>query len=186
MPEWGVTGTVYLQQITSHAFTAQSSLAVSRPQPERHLASSRTTTSSYSPLPYWVRSSCASVYITASQQAWGQPGSNYLWPGLPKLAGLHSGQSRHRGSIPGKGKQFYCFPKRPDRIWGRPTFLFTGYRALNTHLHIVLSFRNSGCSSTPLMCRHDREATLLFFYLSRFFSVATQTLYLTHPNFTIS
>jgi hypothetical protein len=29
MPEWGVTGTVYLQQITSYAFTAQSNYSVS-------------------------------------------------------------------------------------------------------------------------------------------------------------
>jgi len=130
MPEWGVTDIVHLQQITSYAFTAQSSLFGLKPQPERHLSSSRTTTSSCSPLRNWVRSSCASVYITARQQARGQPGANYLRPGLQKLTGLQSAQSRYRGSIPGKGKQFYCFPKRPDRIWGRPTFLFTGYRGL--------------------------------------------------------
>ena len=112
MSEWGVTGTVYLQQIT-----AQSPLFGLKPQPERHLGSSRTTTSSYSPLPHWVLSTCATVYIAARQEACGQPR-------LAKLTGLQSGQSRYRGSISGKGKQFYCFPNRSDRIWGRPTFLF--------------------------------------------------------------
>jgi hypothetical protein len=48
--------------------------------------------------------------------------------GFAELTGLQSGQSSYRGSILGKGKQFYCFPKPSDRIWGRPTFLFTGYQ----------------------------------------------------------
>ena len=123
MPEWGVTGTVYLQQITLCAFTAQSPLFGLKPQPDPHLTSSRTTTSLYRPLAHSVLSACATVYITQDSRSGGQPR-------LPKLTGLQSGQSRYRGSIPGKGKQFYCFPNHPDRFWGRPTFLLTGYQGL--------------------------------------------------------
>jgi hypothetical protein len=63
------------------------------------------------------------LFISRSDSRRGGSGDCRISLGL-------SGQSRYRGSILGKGKQFYCFPKRPDQIWGRPTFLFTGYQGL--------------------------------------------------------
>ena len=32
-------------------------------------------------------------------------------------------------------------------------------------LHIALKFRNGGCSSNPLTCRHDTEPNLRFFFI---------------------
>jgi hypothetical protein len=100
MPEWGVTGTVYLQQITSYAFAEKSPLFGPESQPELHLAFARPRTFSYSPLPYWVLSAWASVYITASQRAWGA----WEQPRVRELTGLQFRPSRYRDSIPGKGK----------------------------------------------------------------------------------
>ena len=37
------------------------------------------------------------------------------------------GRPRLRGSIPDAGIRF-SFSKRPDRLWGSPTLLFSGYR----------------------------------------------------------
>ena len=36
--------------------------------------------------------------------------------------------SKNRSSIPGRGKCFFSFPKRPDRLWGPLSLLFNGYR----------------------------------------------------------
>jgi hypothetical protein len=32
------------------------------------------------------------------------------------------------GSIPGKGKRFFCSSQRPDRLWGSRSLLYNGYR----------------------------------------------------------
>jgi hypothetical protein len=32
-----------------------------------------------------------------------------------------------RGSIPGRGKRFFCTPQRPDRLWGPPSLISNVY-----------------------------------------------------------
>jgi hypothetical protein len=36
---------------------------------------------------------------------------------------LRAGRTRSYGSIPGRGKRFFSFPQRPDRLWGPPRLL---------------------------------------------------------------
>jgi hypothetical protein len=33
-----------------------------------------------------------------------------------------------RGSIPDRGRGFFLQPLRPDRLWGQPSLLYSGYR----------------------------------------------------------
>jgi len=40
---------------------------------------------------------------------------------------LHDCMTDNHHSIPGKGKAFFCSPKRPDRLWGPASLLFIGY-----------------------------------------------------------
>jgi hypothetical protein len=35
-----------------------------------------------------------------------------------------------RGSSPGRGWEFFSSPPRPDRLWGLPSLLHTGYRGI--------------------------------------------------------
>jgi hypothetical protein len=35
-----------------------------------------------------------------------------------------------RGSIPDRGRGFFLSSLRPDRLWGPPNFLYSGYRGL--------------------------------------------------------
>jgi hypothetical protein len=35
-----------------------------------------------------------------------------------------------RGSIPDRGRGFFLLPLRPDRLWGAPSILYSGYRGL--------------------------------------------------------
>jgi hypothetical protein len=44
-----------------------------------------------------------------------------------------------RGSIPGRGKRFFCFPQRPDGLWSPPRFLYIGK---------VASFRGGKAAGT--------------------------------------
>jgi len=41
---------------------------------------------------------------------------------------LRAGRPGDRGSIPGGGKGFFLYPLCPDRLWGRPSLLYNGYR----------------------------------------------------------
>jgi len=61
---------------------------------------------------------------------------------------LRSGQPTSRGSIPGTGSQCRSSPKRPDRLRGLPSLVFSGYRGslpetnrsrreLSTHYRLV-------------------------------------------------
>jgi hypothetical protein len=190
MPEWGVTGTMYLQQITSYAFTAQSPLFGLKPQPEFHLASSRTTTSSYSPLPYSARSACATAYIAARQQAWGAAGIvETHWTSVDN-------RDSRLDSREGQGNLLFSKTPRPDL---RPTH-FPIHRVLGAFPRRVKRLWREADRSLPYSINVQKWWMFLhsshmpswhrgkykFFYLSCFFSVATQMLYLTHPNSTTS
>jgi hypothetical protein len=35
-----------------------------------------------------------------------------------------------QGSIPDRGRGFFLYPLRPDRLWGPPSLLYNGYRGL--------------------------------------------------------
>ena len=60
------------------------------------------------------------------------------------------------GSGPRRGKKFFCYPKRPDQLWG---LLFKGYRGsfaggkaagvLTTYVHLAPSLRMS--PAVPLL-----------------------------------
>jgi len=60
--------------------------------------------------------------------------------------------------MPAGARYLLCYPKHPDRLWGLPSFLFTGYRIpppprggyggqdarLSTHLHLLPRLRICG------------------------------------------
>jgi hypothetical protein len=69
-----------------------------------------------------------------------------------------------RGSIPDRGRRFFLYPLRPDRLWDPPSLLYNGYRGsfsrgvkcgrgvtMITHPHLVprLSMSRSYTSSPP-------------------------------------
>jgi hypothetical protein len=54
------------------------------------------------------------------------------------------------GSIPDRGRRFFFYPLRQDRLWGPPSLLYNGYRGsfprgvmLTTHPHLVPRLRMS-------------------------------------------
>jgi hypothetical protein len=59
-----------------------------------------------------------------------------------------------QGSIPGRGKIIFSTPQHPDRFWGPPSLLASGYPghfprgkaiwAWSSHLHLVLRSRMAG------------------------------------------
>jgi hypothetical protein len=69
---------------------------------------------------------------------------------------LHARRSRDQGSIPDRGKRFFSFPQRPDRLWGLPSLLSNGYLSSfpgrkvtgewswPTQLHLVPRLRMDG------------------------------------------
>jgi hypothetical protein len=75
-------------------------------------------------------------------------------------------------SIPRRGKRFFCYPKRPDRLWG---LLLKGYRGsfaggkpsgvLTTYVHLAPSLRMS--PAIPLLLLYALMAwagkTLFYF-----------------------
>jgi hypothetical protein len=95
------------------------------------------------------------------------------------------------GSYPDRGKRFFCSPKRPDRLWGPPSFLFSGYWDL--FLGVKRSGRDNhsppssanvryewSCTSTPPMCFHKEKLCLFYLFLNKYFSHKfTKILYLT-------
>jgi hypothetical protein len=42
---------------------------------------------------------------------------------------LRAGRLRSWGSVPGRGKRFFCYPYHSDRLWSPPNLLHNGYQA---------------------------------------------------------
>jgi hypothetical protein len=80
-----------------------------------------------------------------------------------------------RGSIPGRRKRYFTFPKRPDRLWRLTSILFSGYRGVfymvqrpgrnvehSPASSIEVKYEWS-CTSSPPTCFHgvDRDNVTL-------------------------
>jgi hypothetical protein len=61
------------------------------------------------------------IFNTTFMDLWSYQLSQYsVW--------LGAGRPGDRGSIPGRGKEFFLYPLCPDRLWGPPSLLYNGYR----------------------------------------------------------
>lgn len=88
-----------------------------------------------------LRSRCTQPLLNKSEFAWSlcKYKQCFLW-GRNQLillftltkpvhfSGLQAGRPRNQGSVPGKGRRFFSSLEHPDRLWGLPNILYSGYR----------------------------------------------------------
>jgi hypothetical protein len=193
MPEWGVTGTVYLQQITSYAFAATSPLFGPESQPELHFAVARPTTFSYSPLPYWFFQ-LGHQFISLPASRRGGRGSNrecrnWLDFGLDnrdiatRFLGRASNFTVFQNAQTDSGADPLSYLR--DTGTFSPGTKRSWQQADHSPPHSV-NVQKGWMFLHPSHVPPCHSANFTFWYISCFFSVATQIVYWTHPHSTTS
>jgi len=100
---------------------------------------------------------------------------NFVLLPVTVVTRIQGGQLRNCGSLPDRGKRRFCFQKRPNLLWGSPSFLFVVEQGLfpwqmrlslevdhlptfNAKVKIIWS-----CNFTPSYALMPRTGTFIYF-----------------------